>query len=174
MIGSAGDFGANCDSKGGSLGSGEDCGHTVRSDDSEAGGGMEDWRPLHTSQMGAGDDEGGGQSGAMGLPKLFGSALKVRKGGRLASEGADSFSSEMKRFEHIKLIIQAAHTPQGYRECLLDQSLDNVITIPVAYMKVRLLTNTGTSCSQILHRASSVVWCSLSIINHCLDVLIYF
>jgi hypothetical protein len=151
MIGSAGDFGVNFDSKSGaqSQGSGED-GATVRSDESEQINGagsvaaLEDWRPLHTSQMGGGGGGGGRDESARhlsSLPKLFGSAIKVRKGSQVSSsfsESGDNFSSEMKRFEYIKRIIQAAHTPQGYRECLLDQSLDNVITIPVAYMKVIL------------------------------------
>ena len=104
---------------------------------SGAGAGLEDWRPLHTAQMGSSD--GSERPLVSSLPKMFTSARKVKKGNQSASfssEGIDSFTSEMKRFEHIKRIIHAASTPQDYRECLLDQSLDNVITIPVAYMKV--------------------------------------
>jgi hypothetical protein len=83
------------------------------------------------------------------LPYIFGSARKIKKSNRSNSsfsDGAESFSNEMRRFEHIKKIIHAASSPQAYRECLLDQSLDNVITIPVAYMKVVLLLQSFILC----------------------------
>lgn len=163
MIGSAGDFGANMDTRSGS--GGED-NHTVLSDESDvhqhrpsgSGGALEDWRPLHTLQMGS-NDSGDGRQAVSSLPKMFTSARKVKKGNQpssFSSEGIESFSSEMKRFEYIKRIIHAASTPQEYRECLLDQALDNGITIPVAYMKVGF-------CSSLL---CSVIFCSSSTINH--------
>jgi hypothetical protein len=130
MIGSAGDFGANIDSA--TTGSGEE-NHTVRSDESEKhNNALEDWMPLHMTQMGSTDSNEGRPVSS--LPKIFASSRKPKN--RTHSEGADGFSNEIKRFEFIKMIIHAADTPQLYRECLLDPSLDNVITVPVAYMKV--------------------------------------
>lgn len=134
MIGSAGDFGPNLDP---AIGSGEDS-QTVRSDESDHmhnmhNNALEDWRPLHTSQMGGSSDSGDARP-LSALPKIFSAGRKSKKGP--ATDGADGFQNEMRRFDYIKLIIHAATTPQMYRECLLDQALDNVITVPVAYMKV--------------------------------------
>lgn len=134
MIGSAGDFGPN-DAK--TTGSGED-NHTVRSDESELQNTIDDWRPLHVMQMGSSDSNDIRPISA--IPKLFTSSRKTKK--HLGSDSAEGFSNEMKRFEYIKTIIHAADSPQAYRECLLDQVLDNVITIPVAYMKKHLRQST--------------------------------
>jgi len=130
MIGSAGDFGLNDDK---TTGSKEDD-HTVRSDESELRNTIDDWRPLHVTQMGSSDS--GDARPISAIPKLFTSSRKTKK--HHGADGAEGFSNEMRRFEYIKTMIHAADSPQAYQECLLDQVLDNVITIPVAYMKKHL------------------------------------
>jgi hypothetical protein len=133
MIGSAGDFGANFESKNSPS---EDT-HTIYSDESEVRT-RDDWQPLHNAQMASTDGGSSNESTKLyPMPKIF-SARKVKKEVRTSSysDGVESFNCDMKRFEHIKRIIHSANTHEGYRQCLLDQSLDNMITIPVSYLKV--------------------------------------
>ena len=138
VIGSAGDFEPNNDTKSGSGGE-ESQMHTVYSDESEHKSTMlEDWRPLHKTQMGSSDSIDSSVR-ISSIPKYLTSSRKIKRGNHISSEasvGARSFANDMKRFEFIKDMVSSAATTQGYQECLLDQALDEALTIPVSYVKV--------------------------------------